>query len=263
MSLTLTPKRPSAETLGAHWRRAPERFSLADHVLDLRSPQGAWELLVYTVLSAAPVRTSVAEHCFGQLKAWGLLEFGDVLEGQRPHRSAFADVLREGYRAPVRLELKRDAIYRNAQRLHVDYGGDLHQLYRTLPEDARRIEALQRFEQVRVRALWFARVMHLYGGWSLSPEATAYYGAAVRTAIARLDFDGKGEPSPWSRSQAECRALVDAQFDGRTEVLYLQGARLCLQNDVRVCAAHCPVKSDCLIWRRWSGTSGARSLDSE
>lgn len=245
-----------AQQLRTAWRHGAgtSRFVAGPVSIDLATPQGRWELLVFAILAAARVQEHVVQCTWIALHEAGLLEPTRLANASRGDKMALKRILSQTYRALISKDAKADALMRGARHLLDQWGGDLNNIYHAhAGDDVALLEAIREFRQLHLGASWLCRVMQCHGQWpSVGPLATQHIDVHVRRVLLRL---GMLEPaSIWSEYRNACLHLIDTHFGGETAPLYLQGRELCQAEDVKVCQTRCSVYAWCVYRNPALGT---------
>lgn len=230
-----------------HQVRLAPVLQIGEASIDLKTPQGRWELMALALLKGARVKVNVVEETFVELKKRGLLEFETVIREAPETRQAVAEVLEQTYKALGHKQAKLDALFVNGKMLYDTWQGDLNNIYlRYRGEDAKLLKQLRSFRQIDQIAFWICRTLKVHGVWPyVGSKCVAYMDRYTHIPVERLNL-ARSDLSNDLRGIAHVvGGVVSELFDDDTIPLYLHGLNLCSQDDVAVCLSECPVSAWC------------------
>lgn len=220
------------------------KMQVGEEIVDLKTSEGKWELLILAVLIGARVRERVVEQTFGILKREGLLRREPLINGDVRTKERLIQLFRTHYKALGNRRAKVEALFWNARYLEKTWGGDLDQIYQKSGKDkSQLIQQLREFQQIGRVAYWICRTLHAHGIWDgVAVDSTWYFDRYPNLPLSRLGFLDHGNRRT---KPNEIKGVLRQWFEGDVVSLYMHGLVLCSQDNPNACLAECPVSSWC------------------
>ncbi|MBO8125622.1 MAG: hypothetical protein H0Z38_00105 [Firmicutes bacterium] len=235
------------------WQDSPKTGKVwtrtGDIELDLGTPLGRFELLIYAILSGAKVQVSTVDRTFSELRKRGLTKAANLAAVEGDRIESIISVFRRHYRALTSRQRKADALVEAGVRVLAECAGDIGGAFQLVGGDSDRLlDYIRGFSGIDLRAYWFCREMKQAGIWpKVSDSVCLAVDAEIKLPLWYLGFVGTDSYYLRDVSTKECLQAIQNYFHGNPFPLLVKSRHWCQKGDSRLCAGQCRVYEHCQI----------------